>query len=82
MMHDLRDVSDLSANVMHLHHVDTTESNTYSKPMCEWMTRRAQKMESATGLSDPAAKGARVKGMMPAEMILSWYVSLALTIPL
>jgi hypothetical protein len=54
----------------------------YSKPMCEWTTRRAQKMESATGLSDPAAKGARVKGMMPAEMILAWYVSLALIIAL
>jgi hypothetical protein len=46
------------------------EGNPYSKPMCEWMTRRAQKMESATGLSEPAAKGARVKGMMPAETIL------------
>jgi hypothetical protein len=42
--------------------------------MCECTTSIAQKMESATGFSDPAAKGARVKGTMPAEMILQ-YVS-------
>jgi hypothetical protein len=44
--------------------------NTYSKPMCEWTIRSAQKSESATGFSDPAAKGAMVTGMRAAEMIL------------
>lgn len=45
-------------------------TETYSKPICEWMTSSAQKMESVTGFSDPAANGARVKGTMPAETIL------------
>lgn len=44
--------------------------NTYSKPMCEWMTRRAQRMESVTGLREPAAKGATVRGIRPADTIL------------
>src|SRR3989337_1765405 len=43
---------------------------TYSKPMCEWISRRAHRMESVTGFREPAAKGAIVKGMSPAEMIL------------
>jgi hypothetical protein len=38
--------------------------------MCEWTIRSAQKSESATGFSDPAAKGAMVTGMRAAEMIL------------
>jgi hypothetical protein len=38
--------------------------------MCEWTTSRAQKIESVTGFSDPAAKGARVRGTIPAEMAL------------
>lgn len=44
--------------------------STYSKPMCECTTRSAQRIESVMGLSDPAAKGAMVKGTRPAEMIL------------
>lgn len=47
----------------------------YSKPICEWTTRRAQRMESVTGFSDPAANGARVRGMRPAETILFGDVS-------
>jgi hypothetical protein len=39
--------------------------------MCEWTTRRAQRIESVSGFSDPAAKGAMVKGIRPAETILS-----------
>lgn len=41
-----------------------------SKPMCEWTTSRAQRIESVTGFSEPAAKGAIVRGMRPAETIL------------
>jgi len=41
-----------------------------SKPMCEWMTSRAQRTESMTGFSDPAAKGAMVSGTSPAATIL------------
>ena len=38
--------------------------------MCECMTKRAHRIESVSGFSDPAAKGAMVKGMRPAETIL------------
>lgn len=50
--------------------VSTSHGGTYSNPMCECTTKSAQRIESVTGLSDPAAKGARVKGMRPAETIL------------
>ena len=46
---------------------------TYSKPMCEWMTSRAQRIESVIGFREPAAKGAIVRGMRPAETILEDY---------
>jgi hypothetical protein len=42
-----------------------------SKPMCEWTTSRAQRIESVTGFSEPAAKGAIVRGMRPADTILA-----------
>jgi hypothetical protein len=48
---------------------------TYSKPMCEWMTSRAHRMESVTGFNDPAAKGAMVNGIMPAATTLHTYIS-------
>lgn len=51
------------------------KGRSYSKPMCEWTTRRAQRMESVTGFSEPAAKGATVRGMRPAETILGGDVS-------
>lgn len=43
---------------------------TYSKPMCEWMRRVAQRRASVVGFSEPAAKGAMVKGMRAPDMIL------------
>jgi hypothetical protein len=51
-------------------HVLAYRWNTYSKPMWECTTRRAQRIESVTGFSEPAAKGAMVKGTRPAETIL------------
>lgn len=38
------------------------------KPMCEWMRMVEMKRPSMTGLSEPAAKGAMVRGIRPAEM--------------
>ena len=63
MMQDLH-------NVSHGNHYKRFQS-TYSKPMCEWTTKRAQRIESVSGFRDPAAKGAMVKGIRPAETILS-----------
>lgn len=34
-----------------------------SNPRCEWMTTAAPKTASVTGLTEPAAKGATVRGM-------------------
>jgi len=38
-----------------------------SKPMCEWMRIAAQRIASVVGFNDPAANGAIVRGMRPAE---------------
>lgn len=48
----------------------------YSKPMCEWTRRVAQRMASVTGLREPAAKGAMVKGMRAADISL-WLIGLS-----
>jgi len=63
MMHDLW--SDVSM-CMCMRRRDETDS----KPMCEWMTRLAQRIESMRGLREPEAKGAMVKGMRATDMIL------------
>lgn len=55
--------------------------NTYSKPTCVWNTSRAHRTESMTGFSDPAAKGATVKGTRPAATALFHYVSNLYTQP-
>ena len=47
--------------------------------MCECTTRSAQRIESVRGLSDPAAKGAMVKGTRPAETILYYYQLVSLS---
>lgn len=47
-----------------------------SKPMCEWMRMVAHRIASIVGFSDPAANGAIVRGMRPAEIKRSnvqWY---------
>lgn len=44
--------------------------STYWKPTCEWTTRVAQRIASVTGLREPAANGAMVKGIRPAATIL------------
>jgi hypothetical protein len=38
-----------------------------SKPMCEWIRIAAQRIASVIGFKDPAANGAMVRGMRPAE---------------
>lgn len=38
------------------------------KPMCEWMRIVPQRMASVIGFKDPAAKGAIVRGIKPADM--------------
>lgn len=38
--------------------------------MCEWIRMVAQKAASMTGFKAPAAKGAMVRGMRAADMIL------------
>jgi hypothetical protein len=53
--------------------------DTYSKPTCEWKTSRAHRIESITGFSDPAAKGATVKGTRPAATSLLYVVSIPST---
>lgn len=42
----------------------------YSKPMCEWTKMAAQNIASMSGFSEPAANGAIVRGMRPADTIL------------
>jgi len=47
-----------------------------SKPMWEWMRIAPQRIASVVGFNDPAAKGAIVRGMRPAEIKRSnvqWY---------
>jgi hypothetical protein len=74
MMHDLADISTI---LIEQERIAAASSETYSNPICECTTRRAQRIESVTGLKEPAANGAIVKGIRPAEMILSsissWY---------
>ena len=38
------------------------------KPTCEWMMRVAHSIASVTGLREPAAKGAIVRGIRAAEI--------------
>lgn len=42
----------------------------YWNPMCEWATIKEHKMASITGLREPAAKGAMVRGTRPTEINL------------
>jgi hypothetical protein len=75
MMHDLGVVSlSLSVTCTCRHDLSWTQlrTSTYSKPICECTTKSAQKTESITGFSDPAANGARVSGIRPAETILCY----------
>ena len=47
-----------------------------SKPICEWMRIVPQRIASMVGFNDPAANGAIVRGMRPAETRRSnvqWY---------
>lgn len=47
-----------------------TGPKTYWNPMWEWTTRVAQSRESRSGLREPPAKGAMVRGIRPAETSL------------
>lgn len=39
-----------------------------SKPMCEWTTMAAPRTASVTGLTEPTAKGATVRGIRATDM--------------
>lgn len=52
----------------------------YWNPMWEWATMAEHRMASMTGLSEPAAKGAKQRGTRPTQMALLrvsfWYFGL------
>lgn len=47
-----------------------TWGGSYWNPMCEWATIREHRMASMTGLREPAAKGAKVRGTRPTQTSL------------
>jgi len=48
----------------------------YWNPMWEWATRSEQRTASMTGLREPAAKGARVRGIRPTQTALQIPISI------